>query len=1256
MWDFRIDTGGTFTDCLGRSPTGQWHRVKVLSNGSMRARVRGVAQGDRIRISLRRQCPDGFFKGFTLEAPSLKHGYEVKEYDSHKGEIVLRKPLSRQLQAGELLILQFPGEAPELGARLLTATRVGHPLPPARLRLATTKGTNALLEGKGAPTALFINRGLADLLTINTQQRPELFALEIKRPRPLHRQVVEVDMDDGQAVLNEVELREKVAQLLVEGIRHAGVVLMHSYADGAMERRLAEVLRDAGMESVIVSHDCAPFIRILPRAETTLVEAYLSPVLDRYLDRIAAAFGWEGFSVMTSSGGLAPRGEFKAKDSLFSGPAGGVVGAVTVGKRAGYSKVIGFDMGGTSTDVTRFDGAYNYQFETRVGHAHLMAQSLKIETVAAGGGSICQFDGDRLRVGPESAGAQPGPACYGTGGPLTLTDVNLLLGRMDPDQFGIPVSDTLSRSRFLQLAGQLKLREAGSRELNRLLAGLLEIADENMTDAIRKISTAEGYDPSQYALVAFGGAGGQHACAIAENLGIETILFPGDAGLLSAVGLEQAALEGIAEKQILLDYAKFSAVAGELIAKLTAQGMRKLPRGHDPLAVERRCILSMRIRGQAVAMDIDWRDKHSPLQDFARKYEVTFGYKPPLDGVEVVSMRVIVSMPPPELEGEDFAEGRVGIDPLKRQRVFTRMGWVSAPVYRRADLPIGCPIEGPAIVQDSFSTLFIDAGWRGMVGSHYTLRLRLLVKNVERTANLGAVELELFTNRFHTLVEDMGYRLQRTALSTNVKERLDFSCALLDAEGRLVVNAPHIPVHLGAMGLCVRTVSQNHRWEPGQMIVTNHPGYGGSHLPDITVICPVFDGDGGLTGFLANRAHHAELGGISPGSMPPFARNLAEEGVVIPPTLVMRQGQVNLDELERLLRSNPNPSRAVAENMADLRAQIAANLKGMRDLAALTESYGSKTILRFMRAIQGRAERSLRRKLEIQADGRYEAEQFLDDGTRLHVAALVEGDSLTLDFSGSDRVHAGNFHAPPGIVYSAIMYFLRVWVNEPMPLNEGLLKPVKIVLPEGLLNPSFPSNPEMCPPVVAGNVETSQRLVDTLFLAFGVGACSQGTMNNLIFGNDRISYYETIAGGSGAGEEFAGESAVHVNMTNTGITDPEILEYRYPVRLNTFCIRKGSGGSGQFAGGDGVVRELEFQEALTVSLITQHRNEGPYGLMGGQPGKPGEQWLIRKGGTRRRLDPSDQVEVLPGDKLRILTPGGGGWGEAPTAPLPLCVL
>lgn len=1212
----------------------------------MRARVRGVAEGGRIRISLRGQCPDGFFKGFFLEAPGLENGYEVMDYDSGKGEIVLGKPLARQLQPGELLILQFPGEAPELGARLLTATGGDAPLPPARLRLATTRGTNALLEGKGAPTALFIDRGLADLLTIGTQQRPELFALEIKRPRPLHERVVEVDLDDERGVIEESQLREKVAQLLEDGIPNAAVALMHSYADGSGELQLAEVLRDAGMDSVVVSHDCAPFMRILPRAETTLVEAYLSPVLDHYLDRIAAAFGSEGFTVMTSSGGLLPRGSFKAKDSLFSGPAGGLVGAVSVGKRAGYDKIIGFDMGGTSTDVTRFDGSYKYQFETRVGHAHLMAPSLKIETVAAGGGSICQFDGDRLRVGPESAGAEPGPACYGTGGPLTVTDVNLLLGRMDPDQFGIPVSIAYSRSRYQRLARRLKLGKESGRDLDRLLAGLLEIADENMTDAIRKISTAEGYDPSEYALVAFGGAGGQHACAIAQNLGMETILFPGDAGLLSAVGLEQAVLEGFAEKQILEVYAEFSGMAGDLLTTLTAEAMEKLPPRHGRDAVERRCILSMRIRGQAVAMDIDWKKNRSALHDFARQYEDTFGYKPPLDRVEVVSMRVIVSIPAPGLEGENFIEGRGGIEPLKRQRVFSRMGWVGAPVYRRADLPVGCPVDGPAIIQDSFSTLFVDAGWRGLVGSHHTLRLRLSKRNLRKGMNLEAVELELFTNRFHTLVEDMGYRLQRTALSTNVKERLDFSCALLDAEGRLAVNAPHIPVHLGAMGLCLRTVSRSHCWEPGQMVATNHPGFGGSHLPDITVICPVFRDDGKLTGFLANRAHHAELGGISPGSMPPFARNLAEEGVVIPPTLVMCDGQVDLGEMERLLRSKPNPSRAVEENLADLRAQIAANLKGMRDLAALAESFGSRTVRRFMRAIQDRAERSLRRKLNNLADGRYEAEQKLDDGTRLHVVAWVKGDSLSLDFSGTDKVHVGNFHAPPGVVYSSIIYFLRVLVNEPMPLNEGLLKPVKIVLPEGLLHPFFPSDPQKCPPVVAGNVETSQRLVDTLFLAFALGACGQGTMNNLIFGNDRISYYETIAGGSGAGDGFAGESGVHVNMTNTGITDPEILEYRYPVRLKTFCLRKGSGGTGRFPGGDGVVRELEFREALTVSLIAQHRNEGPYGLMGGLPGQPGEQWLIRKDGTRHPLKASDQVEVRPGDTLRILTPGGGGWGKA----------
>ncbi len=1243
MWEFWIDTGGTFTDCLGRSPSGDWYRAKVLSNSSMRARVRVVDGDDRLRISLEAECPDDFFKGFILKIPGLESEYGVRGYNSGTGEIFLDKSLARKLKPGELIILQFIGEAPELGARLITATLGSASLPPARLRLATTKGTNALLEGKGAPTALFINRGLADLLVINTQQRPDLFALDINRPRPLHQEVVEVDVDDGSVDFNRSQLREKVAGLLEKGILNAAVVLMHSYSDGSIERQVADLLRACGMETVRVSHDCAPFIKILPRAETTLVDAYLSPVLDRYLDRIAGEFGSEGFSVMTSAGGLVPRPRFTAKDSLFSGPAGGVIGAVSVGKRAGYEKVIGFDMGGTSTDVTRFDGAYTYQFETRVGNAHLMAPSLKIESVAAGGGSVCQFDGGRLRVGPESAGAEPGPACYGTGGPLTVTDVNLLLGRMDPSQFGIPVSADDSRSRFQQLAKQLELGGESSHDYDKLLSGLLEIADENMTDAIRKISTAEGYDPSDYALVAFGGAGGQHACAIAENLGIKTLLFPGDAGLLSAVGLEQAVLEGIAEKQIFKAYAKFQEVAQDLLKILTAEAVEKLPREKRDQAVDRRCILSMHLHGQDVAIDIDWGENRSALHDFSRQYRALFGYNPPLGSVVVASIRVIVSIPKPEMEREKFTAEREENEPVKIQRAFSRVGWVNTPVYNRAQLSTGCAISGPAIVQDSFSTLFVDTGWKGLVGSENTLRLTQCGKTLATKVSLEEVELELFTNRFHTLVEDMGNRLQRTALSTNVKERLDFSCALLDARGGLVVNAPHIPVHLGAMGMCVRTVSRDHGWEPGQMVVTNHPGFGGSHLPDITVICPVFEENGRLIGFLANRAHHAELGGISPGSMPPFAKNLAEEGIVIPPTLVMCDGQVDLDEIEQLLRSGPCPSRAVEENLADLRAQIAANLKGARDLAALVRSFELRKILSFMQAIQDGAERCLRRKLKQLADGSYEAAQQLDDGTQLHVVARVAGDTLKLDFSGTDPVHAGNFNATPGIVYSAVIYFLRVWVNEPMPLNEGLLNPVKIILPEGLLNPAFPQDTLKCPPVVAGNVETSQRLVDTLLLAFEVVACSQGTMNNLIFGNDRISYYETIAGGSGAGEGFAGESGVHVNMTNTGITDPELLEYRYPVRLKEFSIRKGSGGSGQFAGGNGVVREVEFTEAVTVSLLTQHRNEGPYGLKGGQPGKPGEQWLIRKGANPQRLNSSDQVDVQPGDVLRILTPGGGGW-------------
>lgn len=1241
-WDFWIDTGGTFTDCLAHDPDGNWHRVKVLSSSTLRTSIEDL-DTRKISTDLSKVYPDDFFVGFEVQSASGVFRSRVTGYDAPTRTLIVSHDIGEGLTQGDLLVLRFDGEAPELGARVISRTPGNEPLPPSRLRLATTRGTNALLERKVARTALFINEGLGDLLRINTQQRPDLFDLNICRPEPLYETFVEVPINEDTGEVVTDKLLPIIVSLLEQGIESAAVCLMHAYEDASQETKLSELLKSAGFETIVSSHDCAPFIRILPRAETTLVDAALSPILNRYLDRIESQFGSDGLSVMTSAGGLVSRETFRAKDSLFSGPAGGVVGAVDVGSRADYEKIIGFDMGGTSTDVTRYSGALAYQFETRVGDARVLAPSLKIETVAAGGGSICQFDGERLRVGPESAGASPGPACYGTGGPLTVTDVNLLLGRMDADQFGIPVEQEDSHRRLKELGAELGI--SSEKEEHLLLSGLLEIANENMADAIRKVSTGEGYDPAEYALVAFGGAGGQHACGIAEKLNMKAILFPGDAGLLSAAGLSRAVLEAFAERQLLYSYAAWEEISNSLTAELVDQALLSLNENDRSKVSLSRLILSMRLVGQETTLDIDAKEGVSSLELFEKSYQATFGYQPDLTRVEVVSLRVVVATPDTTQDDEVFPDTNSTLIPEKQLLSFSAGKWIETNVYNRDKIASGNVVLGPAIIQDAFSTLFIDTGWKGKIGSRGTLRLENCSSGKEILKTSREVEIELFSNRFQSLVEEMGVRLKRTAVSANVKDRLDFSCGLLDDQGGLVVNAPHIPVHLGALGMCVRTLSKTHTWAPGEMVVTNHPGVGGSHLPDVTVICPVFSDIGALIGFLVNRAHHAELGGVSPGSMPPAARSLAEEGVVIPPTIIMRKGVLDLNPLEALLRNGPYPSRRVEENLSDLKAQVAANLKGKEDLEELLQIHGASKVTGFMNGIQARAEASLRKKLSAMADGEYTAKQKLDDGTPIEVNARVAGDSLTLSFSDGGGVHPGNYNATPGIVFSAVVYFLRVWLNHPMPLNEGLLRPVKIEIPQGLLNPPFPEDPFDCPPVVAGNVETSQRLVDTLLLAFEVVACSQGTMNNLIFGNDRLSFYETIAGGAGGGDGFSGESGVHTHMTNTGITDPEILEYRFPVRLKQFALRKNSGGGGKFPGGDGVIRELEFTEPVTLSLLTQHRKEQPYGLSGGHPGQPGEQVLLREGEAPKRLDSTDTVEVQTGDRIRILTPGGGGWGS-----------
>ncbi|WP_309398161.1 hydantoinase B/oxoprolinase family protein [Cerasicoccus maritimus] len=1232
-WQIAADTGGTFTDLIGVDPKGRPHRAKVLSNASLRAMITAKPGAGWVHLEASWGLPDGFFRGFTALFPGGE-AFRVLDYRSRDKALLLE--VEGRLPPGSLIELTTGEEAPILGARVMTRTPGDQPLPPINLRLGTTRGTNALLERKGAKTAFFVTKGFGDLLSIGDQRRPDLFALAIDKPRQLAKHVIEIDarMDaDGreiQSLVLDEALRDKVTAARVAGCDAAAVTLLHSYQNPAHEQMLGGFLREAGFSVVTLSSELAPFIKILPRAQTTVVDAYLSPIMNAYLDQVQGALSDGRLRVMTSAGGLMARADFRAKDALLSGPAGGVVGAVAAGKQSGSPCVIAFDMGGTSTDVSRSEGTFDYRSSHRVGDASILAPALKIETVAAGGGSICGWDGRKLFVGPDSAGAYPGPACYGAGGPLTVTDVNLLLGRVLPSAFSIPVYP----EHAAKAADAIAANAGIARE--ELLSGFLRIANERMAAAIETISVREGYDPREYALVAFGGAGGLHACAIADELGVETVLFPTHAGILSAYGIQQAAIERIGQRQImeLLDVveetleATLKEIAEELRGAMTGEGVDA---AH---LVTRHNRVVLRLKGQESTLTIEHVSDLAAA--FRREYVQVFGYYPEGRAIEVVAVEVVVATVSSVLPREIFAA-----DPKALPAVKTTDAGVA--IWARGELPVCGQVTGPAVVFDDTCTLFIDAAWSAVMGDRGTLRLTRHAQTEREVAVNEAVARELFTNRFRQVVEEMGVQLERTAVSTNVKERLDFSCALLDAQGRLIANAPHIPVHLGALGLCVRTVAEQMELAPGDVVVTNHPGYGGSHLPDVTVIAPVFQGER-LIGYVANRAHHAELGGIRPGSMPPNATCLAEEGVVIKPMYLFRAGESCMSELELLLREAAYPSRAVSDNLADLNAQVAANRRGASQLLAMAEAYGVDQVAHYMQALLDFSAEALCAKLESFGSDVKTQISTLDDGSEIQVAMVWRDRVLSVDFSGTALRHPGNLNATPAITSSALIYVLRLLVREDIPLNEGLLAPVKLTLPRCFLNPEFPEDPREAPPVVGGNVETSQRVVECCLRALGIVADSQGTMNNFIFGNDSLSYYETIGGGAGAGRGFYGASGVHTHMTNTAITDPEIFERRYPLRLWRFVLREESGGSGRWRGGDGLVREVEFLQPMSVSLLTQHRERGPMGQAGGGDGLPGKQKRIRLDGSYEFLSACVHYEAEAGERLCIETPGGGGFG------------
>jgi 5-oxoprolinase (ATP-hydrolysing) len=1265
-WEVLVDTGGTFTDCLGRDPAGRWHRAKVLSTGALRGTLLKRTGPAEIEVELNAGMGiDNFFVGFTV-APAAAPEEAREVTGSAGGRLRLAGPVPAGWGAGMLLTLESGEEAPVLGARVLTGTPRKQALPPLTMRLATTRGTNALLENKGAPVALFVTEGFGDLLEIGDQRRPDLFALAIVKPAPLASLVVEVPerlAADGTVLrpLDETELRKRATQarakLPAEAV--AAVALLHSDVNPAHERRVAEILREAGFERVSEGAALAPFIKILPRAQTAVVNATLAPVMERYLDGVAGALGGRGggrLRVMTSAGGLVARAACRPCDTLLSGPAGGLVGAVAAARAAGLTRVLTFDMGGTSTDVARFDGDWEYQATQAVGRAVLVAPALKIESVAAGGGSICGWRAGALSVGPESAGARPGPACYGAGGPLTITDVNLLLGRLEARRFGLPVRPEAARARLEEL--RAVMAQATGRPAPRaeeLLQGFLDIANERMADATRRISVREGYAPGEYALAAFGGAGGQHACAVAEHLGMTRVLFPAEAGHLSARGLGHAAIERFAEKQVL---APLVGIGEELAAQweeLEAAAVTRLEleEGLKPGAMPRRQA-SLRLAGQEAALTVEAPAGADLRAAFGERFAAVFGYAP-RGTVEVVTLRVVAGSGAPAPAAEEFPKNGKAAVSKEALQMWHGGAWVEAPAHERGALQAGERLRGPALVADSSCTLVVEPGWEGVVGERGAILLErvetapvLLMAGLDECRDKvspSEAERELFTQRFRALVDGMGTQLQRTALSTNVKERLDFSCALLDAAGRLVANAPHIPVHLGALGLGARLVEARLKLQPGDVAVTNHPAFGGSHLPDVTVVTPVFDDGGRRLGYVASRAHHAEIGGTRPGSMPPGARHLAEEGVVLEPFRLFDGGRENFAELERRLREAPWPTRRLEDNLADARAQVAANVLGARVLRQLAARHGAERVAMAMDDLRGHAAALLAERLRAEPAGVRTAEQFFDDGTPLRVTVEANDGKLRVDFTGSGGVHAFGLNAPPAITRAAVLYVLRLLAGGDLPLNEGLLEPVEIVLPEGLLNPPFTGDAKKDPAVAGGNVETSQRVVDALLLAFGRAACSQGTMNNLIFGDATRGYYETIGGGAGAGPGFAGASAVHVHMTNTAITDAEVLERRYPVRLRRFAVRRRSGGAGKWYGGDGMVRELEFLSAQSVSMLTQRRASGPDGVAGGSAGAPGRQTLRRVDGSVEVLPSLAHFEARAGDVLTVETPGGGGWGE-----------
>ncbi|MEQ9328471.1 MAG: hydantoinase B/oxoprolinase family protein [Rhodospirillales bacterium] len=1194
-WQFWIDRGGTFTDLVARMPDGQLKTHKLLS-----------------------EDPEHY-------EDAAIHGIR------------------------ELLGVK-PGEA--VPSEIIDAVKMG-----------TTVATNALLERKGDRTALVITKGFRDALRIGYQNRPRLFDRNIKLPEMLYETVIEADervTASGEVLtpLDEDTLRADLRAVFDSGIRSVAILFMHGYRYTEHEVRAAKIAQETGFTQISVSHEVSPLMKLVGRGDTTVVDAYLSPILRRYVNQVAKELGNVRLQFMQSNGGLTDAQLFQGKDAILSGPAGGVVGMVETARMAGFNEIIGFDMGGTSTDVSHYAGELERSFETQVAGVRMRAPMMQLHPVAAGGGSILNFAGSRFRVGPESAGANPGPACYRRGGPLAVTDCNVMLGKIQPAHFpkvfgpnaDEALDDKVVAEKFKALAAEIKAATGDDFTPEQVAEGFLKIAVENMANAIKKISVERGYDVTEYALCCFGGAGGQHACLVADSLGMRTVYIHPFAGVLSAFGMGLADVRALREEAVegaLDDAAK--AEFDERSDRLAAEALKELAdQGHQGANVHVLKRAHVRYAGTDTAIEVDYGTPSEMAARFNEAHRQRFGFVMEERGllVEALTVEAVGTTQSVEDPVQALTAPGGAIIELDRTRMWTEAAFHDAPVYDRAALKPGHRVPGPAVIIEPVATTVVEPGWQADVTERDHLVLRRVEKKQREFAigtDADPVMLEVFNNLFMSIAEQMGATLQNTAYSVNIKERLDFSCAIFDPDGDLVANAPHMPVHLGSMSESIKTVIRERggRMNPGDVYVLNAPYNGGTHLPDVTVITPVFGKDGTeILFYVGSRGHQADIGGITPGSMPPDSTSVDEEGVLIDNFLLVDKGHFREEELRELLGSGPYPCRNPDQNIADLRAQIAANEKGLQELGKMVVHFGLDVVQAYMKHVQNNAEEAVRRVIGRLTDGHYAYP--MDNGAVIDTKITIdrENRSAIVDFSGSSKQVGTNFNAPSAVARAAVLYVFRTLVDDDIPMNEGCLKPVEIIIPEGsMMNPKYPAA------VVAGNVETSQAITDCLFASLGVMGAAQGTMNNFTFGNETYQYYETICGGSGAGPDFDGTTAVHTHMTNSRLTDPEVLEWRFPVLLEDFRINHGSGGRGKHKGGDGTIRRMRFLEAMNAAVLSSHRKVPPYGMAGGEPGSLGVNRVERADGTIEEVAGCAQVEMQPGDIFIIQTPAGGGYGR-----------